>query len=85
MERESYQRSLERVVTDAGIEVADLATLERLVYERRHRLGLLREDDFEKMKSGGIRWRHRVRSAIRSMRKAGKAARIGRAFYRFFL
>ncbi len=80
---ESYQDSLERVVAENGIEVADLATLQKLVYERRKKMGVLKEDDFETTPGGGLRWRHRVRSAVRALRRAGKAARIARARYRF--
>jgi len=86
-EGESYIQSLREVVAENRIEVAPLKRLQQLVFERRKRLNLLKDDDFEKMSDGkgSERWKHRVRSALLALRKTGEAVLIGRAEYRFLL
>jgi|GEM_PF-2003666 hypothetical protein len=87
MSEESYIQSLRAVVAENNIEVAQLKRLQELVFLRRQNLGILRDDDNERMAGGkgSLRWQHRVRSALRALRKNGEAVLIGRALYRFLI
>lgn len=87
MADENYAESIRTVVIKNRIEVASLKKIKELVLLHRRQNSLIRPDDMELCKGSKSdrRWEHRVRSALRQLRKSGECALIDRAKYRFFI
>ena len=62
MTKESYAKSIERVVHDKNLTVCDLTTLKMLVFQHRKVNNLLRDDDFEflETREPHKKWEHRL-------------------------
>jgi hypothetical protein len=87
MAQENYAESIRTVVIKNKIEVASLAKIKELVLLHRRQNNLVSPNDMELCKGSKTdrRWEHRVRSALRQLRKSGECALIDRAKYRFFI
>ncbi|MFH1423283.1 MAG: hypothetical protein ABIH42_11305 [Planctomycetota bacterium] len=84
---ESYAESIRNIVIKNKIEVASLAKIKELVVIHRQQNNLVTPDDMKLCKDSKSdkKWEHRVRSALRQLRKSGECALIDKAKYRFFI
>ena len=86
MSKESYAKSIEGVVIENNIKKCGLKTLKKLVLNHREANNLLRDDDFEDLKTREPhkKWEHRIHGGLQSLKKRGDVSFLCNNEYEFF-
>ena len=87
MTRESYAKSIERVVEENNLTKCHLDTLKRLVFQHRKENNLLNDDDYEYLETREPhkKGEHRIHGGLQSLKRKNKAKFLGDNEYQFVI
>ncbi|MBN1215718.1 MAG: hypothetical protein JXA99_09815 [Candidatus Lokiarchaeota archaeon] len=85
MKKESYAKSIKRIIKENEITVCDLDTLKKLVFEHRKKNNLLKDDDFEYLRTREPhkKWEHRIHGGLQALKRKHEVLFLGNNKYKF--